>query len=104
MKDEKPIIGTYGAGVLAALFSTITNGEVRGLFRAGKYLDCLWTVLIFAVVAYMLFAVGYTGLGMVLGTEFAKKHIEKHRRAVLYIGSLIVYFVFLWLTVLWFKE
>lgn len=102
MKEDKPIIGTYGAGVLAALFSTITNGEVRGLFRAGKYLDCLEAVLLFTAVASALFIVGYVGLTMALSTELAQKHIAKHRRVVLYIGALIVYFVVLWLTVLWF--
>lgn len=106
MNDKKDDfkLGSYGSGALAALFSTITNGEVRELFRAGEYMDCLWSVLIYALIAYVLFCVGYAGLSTLLNTEFAQKHIEKHRRAVLYIGSLIVYFAFLWLTVLWFKK
>ena len=98
------VLGPFGCGALASLFSTITNEEIRSLFRTGKYLDCLWAVLIYALIAYVLFCVGYAGLSTLLNTEFAQKHTVKHRRVVLYIGSLIVYFIFLWLTVLWFKK
>lgn len=102
-EDSKLRLGPTSCGALAALFSTITNSEIRSAFMEGEYLKCLEYVLLFAFVAYFLFTIGYVVLNVWLGNATWFEKAKKFRKPVLIICALVIYVVTLYITILIFN-
>lgn len=93
-KDMNPLnLSPFAVGIFACLFSTITQADVRQLYRSGDYGGCLWLALCMAFINYVLFAVGFALLSTAYESIPGLADRPALRRPFIWIGTLVMFIV-----------
>lgn len=84
-------LSNLSTGMIAALFCAILSPDVRQPFYAGNYLEWIQNSLLYALIGYFLFTIGYVVLNVVLGKADFMQKGKPWRIPVIVICTLLLY-------------